>query len=196
MGEFATLAAVLSVRMPAEMRDKLTVSAGRRKPKAWSLTQEILFRLQRSFDRERDERRDPASRALCYLLAEVISTVAHNSEEGTWRSNPFAFRSIKLAFGQILDALEPKGEIHPPEKSEDWWVAPGEPLFQFFEGNTPDDLARFIRDVILMRLSSDPEPPTGGGPFATISRTPTQQDFEFGMSDARRHLHPSKESKS
>jgi hypothetical protein len=199
-GEFAALTAVLSVRMPSEMRDKLTVSAGRRKPKAWSLTQEILYRLQRSFDRERDERRDPASRALCYLLAEVIATVAHNSAEGAWRSDPFAFRAIKLAFTQILDALEPAGEIRPPVDRErsfpgDMWISPGT-LLTVFGGKTPEEMASFVSDVIRMKLSSEPEPSReeAEGPLATTGPMPIQQEFEFGMSDARRHLGPSKES--
>jgi hypothetical protein len=199
-GDFADLASVLSVRMPADMRAQLEASAAQRKNgKGWSLTQEMLHRLQLSFDRERDERRDPASRALCYLLAEVISAVARNNvEPGQWRADPFAFRAIKLAFTQIHDALEPKGKIRSPKSQEsddsfaELWSGPGGMLTS--RGQTPEDMAQFIRDVILMRIVQaplEPHPPTGG-PFATVSRT----DYEFGMSDASRHLRLTGEQKT
>jgi len=198
-GDFTKLASVLSVRMPADMRAKLETAAARRhNGEGWSLTQEMLHRLQRSFDRERDERRDPASRSLCYLLAEVVSAVAGNTAEpGQWRFDPFAFRAIKLAFTQILEALEPKGEIRAPEPEEGnpfaaFWGGPGGSHTFTIGGKTPEDMGTFIRDVILMRLS---ESPADDEPVATASRPRSQQEFEFGMSDARRHLRPTKEPK-
>jgi hypothetical protein len=202
-GAFSQLAATLSIRMPADMRAKLEASAARRPGKGWVLTQEILHRLQRTFDRERDERRDPASRALCYLLAQVIATVALNVKPREWRSDPFAFRTMKLAFNQILDALEPPGEIKAPNPTEDKespfaalpifpiWAVPGTGLFATnIGGSTPEEMARFTRDVILMRLA---EPEVLPAPFSITS---SQQDFEFAMSDARRHLEIKKEPKS
>jgi hypothetical protein len=189
-GEYAGLAATLSIRMPADMRAGLERSAAKRRQGGWSLTQEILWRLQRSFDRERDERRDPASRALCYLLAEVISAVAPNTAGPNWRSDPFAFRAIKLAFGQILDALEPKGEIRTPS---DLWIHPGAmPMRTALSyGGTPEQMAHFICDVMLMRMRQDAyeEPPEANQEaMATISPTSTQKEFEFGMSAAVRAL--------
>jgi hypothetical protein len=197
-GEFSQLAATLSIRMPADMRAKLGASAARRRNgKGWVLTQEILYRLQHSFDRERDEQRDPASRALCYLLAQVIATVAANVRPREWRSDPFAFRTMKLAFGQILDALEPKGEIRPPSRVEDKgdpfagidiWAVSGTGQFMI-GGSTPEEMARFTRDVILMRLAEPASQVPGKGTWH-------QRDFEFGITDARRDLEIKKGGKS
>jgi hypothetical protein len=209
-GEFSRLASTLSIRMPADMRARLEASAARRQNgNGWVLTQEILHRLQRSFDREREEQRDPASRALCYLLAQVIATAATSVRPRDWRSDPFAFRAIKLAFAQILDALEPPGEIRAPSPTEDTaklfgkedpfaglsiWGVPGSNRF-IVGGSTPEDLARFTRDVILMRLD-EPAPETDPEFSTTVSITRAQQDFEFGMKDARRDLEIRKEPKS
>ena len=195
-GDFAGLAANISLRMPTDMRAELERSAAKRRSgEGWSLTQEVLFRLTRSFDRERDERRDPASRALCYLLAEVISAVAHNATGPNWRSDPFAFRAIKLAFGQILDDLEPKGEIRAPVARKDdpfsgLRVHPGATPIPFqLGGETPEEMAHFVRDVILMRARQDSyEERSEARQEGTISLTSTQKDFEFGMSDAVRAL--------
>jgi hypothetical protein len=206
-GDFAGLSSTLSIRMPDDMRAQLEASAAKRKGgKGWSLTQELLHRAQRSFDRERDERRDLASRALCYVLAEVISVVAHNTGTGPsgWRWNPFAFRAIKLAFAQVLDTLEPKGELRAPQPIArvdplgDAWFSPGTLLFAFGSEKTPEELAEFARLVTLMGLEKafSPSPATGGDPVATPSLASTQQEFEFGMSQAARALLTKKGDKS
>jgi hypothetical protein len=189
-GEYAGLSTTLSLRMPADMRAQLERSAAKRRSgKGWSLTQEILRRLQRSLERERDERRDPPSRAICYLLAEVISAVASNTVGPNWRSDPWSFRAIKLAFGQVLDALEPTGKIRAPvtrqgDPFSGLWAAGAIPVRFQLGGGTPEEMAHFVRDVILMRMRQDAyeEPP------GAISLTPTQEEFEFGMSDAVRDL--------
>jgi hypothetical protein len=189
-GEYAGLSTTLSLRMPADLRAQLERSAAkRRRGEGWSLTQEILRRLHRSLERERDERRDPPSRALCYLLAEVISAVASNTVGPNWRSHPWSFRAIKQAFGQVLDALEPTGEIRAPvtrqgDPFSGLWAAGAIPVrFQLGEG-TPEEMAHFVRDVILMRMRQDSyeQPPEA------IALTSTQEEFEFGMSDAVRDL--------
>jgi hypothetical protein len=98
------------------MRKKLEASSAQ---KGRSLTQEMLSRLNRSFDRERDEQRDPALGALCYLLAKVVEIASDNawvapgSNKRDWIYDPFVFRATKLAFSKLLDMLEPKGEIRP-----------------------------------------------------------------------------------
>jgi hypothetical protein len=102
--------------MPADMRDELAAAA---KASGKSLSQELLRRLQDSFYRDRDKARDPAMRALCFLIAETAQQTAglHNSKDRAafdWRTNPFYFRAFKIAVGKLLDALEPKGKIEPP----------------------------------------------------------------------------------
>ena len=75
--------------------------------------------------KRRENDRDKAMRALCFVLAETAHQVvgAHEFNEETkteapmfnWRSDPFFFRAFKLAVGQILDALEPRGNVRAPK---------------------------------------------------------------------------------
>jgi hypothetical protein len=183
------------------MRKQLEASAARR-PGGWSLTQEILFRVKRSFDRERDERRDPASRALCYLLAEIIAVIAPNTVGDEWRSNPFAFRSVKLAFNKILDGLEPPGEIKLPDRKDNplalFWGSPAG-LGLGLAGKTPEELASFVCGLLLMAYRSESRetiPKIAIYTDRPIRKTARREDFEFGIMDAKRALELKKEPKS
>lgn len=182
-------ASPLSLRMPDEMRAALEASAAKRKPgKSGLLSEEILHRLRLSFVRERDERRDPASTALCRLLTEVILAVA-NSTVGPqdWRSDPWAFEAVRLAFDQILLRLKPPGEMRAPATRQGVWAAGTIPVrFQLGEG-TPEEMAHFVSDVILMR-------PTFEAPFE-VSRFEENREystggnaFEYTMADAFKAL--------
>ena len=197
-GPFAKNAAQLTIRMPADMRKQLERSAAyRRNGAGWKLTQEMLYRLQRSFDREQDEKRDPAARALGYLLAEVISFVASTKRpfgelvtrdgdtkffpNSNWRSDPFAFHAIRLAFNLILDALQPTGAMRPPRTAEQpldgeaWILGERFPI----PANTPEALAKSIRDIILFRLAREPSE------FAEGSRS---REGQWVMSQAAQAL--------
>jgi hypothetical protein len=182
--------------MPVDMKAQLIESAGRRPGGGWSLTQELLFRLQRTFDKERDARRDPAARALCYLLAEVVTAVAFNVRPRDWRSDRFAFQTVRLAFNHLLDWMEPPGEIRPPDRTDkgnpfaelgQLWVVPGDTRFEIVQHQKPEDMARFIGNVLLSRLAEATVEPAGEG-VATRTIFQSERDMEFGMSDARRDL--------
>jgi len=97
------------------MRGELEAAA---KANGTNISQELLRRLQNSFNRDREKARDPAMQALCFLIAETAQQTAGMSTpmrpRQEWRTNPFYFRAFKIAVGKLLDALEPKGEIKPP----------------------------------------------------------------------------------
>jgi hypothetical protein len=119
MGAFSRLTAVTSWRMPADIREQLERSRkarSRRLRKPISLGQELLYRLRNSFDREQDEARDPAMRALNFLFSELVERI-HFGVEPNWRSHPFLFRAFKLATAKLLDALEPSGQVDAPPDS-------------------------------------------------------------------------------
>jgi|HubBroStandDraft_3_1064219.scaffolds.fasta_scaffold406463_1 hypothetical protein len=185
----STPRAQLTVRMPDDMRAQLGGAAQKR---GWTLTDELMWRLRNSFNRERDEKRDPPSRALCYLLAQTIATASYNVRDRDWRSDPFTFRTIKLAFDEIMDALAPRGEIRPPEPPEEdpenpedpesrdmyWWFVPGTSAFRALRQETPEDAADFTAKVILRELAAPREPQSDE----------KRQDFQYAMSAARRDL--------
>ena len=102
-GPFRHSAAQLTVRMPDDMRARLDAAA---KKKGWSLSQELLWRLRVSFEKENyADHRDPATRALCFLIAETAQRV-HIGILVEWHRNPFLFRAFKLAVAALLDQLE------------------------------------------------------------------------------------------
>jgi hypothetical protein len=79
-----------------------------------SLSEEIAARIKR-----REPDRDPAMKALCFLIAEAAYALSGSYDpDGTptlgWRSTPFMFEAFKLTVIQLLDALRPPGEITPP----------------------------------------------------------------------------------
>jgi hypothetical protein len=179
------------------MKAQLAASAATRsRGRSWSVNQEILHRIGATFARERDTRKDPAARALCYLLAEVITSVAFNVRPRDWRSDKFAFQTVRLAFNHLLDTLEPPGEVRAPDRTDkgnpfaalgQLWVVPGDRQFEIVQDQTPEDMARFISRVLLSRLAEETVEPTGEG-FATRTVLQIEQEMEFGMGDARRDL--------
>jgi Arc-like DNA binding domain len=109
-GAFSGLTSPLSIRMPPEMRKELESAA---KKKGWSLTQELLWRLRVSLSKEQETRRDPATRAVCHLISEMGDKI-HKRIPLEWRRNPFLFRAFKIGVANLLDELEPPGEIQSP----------------------------------------------------------------------------------
>jgi hypothetical protein len=117
-GPFQRNTAQLTVRMPESMRSELEASAHKR---GWSLTQELLWRVRVSLSKEREEHRDRAVRALCFLISEMA--LKYFSSEGRqlaepWQRDPFTFAAFKLAVGKLLDALQPEGELRPPRTKD------------------------------------------------------------------------------
>ncbi len=176
-GEFSKLASPLSIRMPHDMRGTLSAAA---RASGKSVTQELLRRLNDSFRRDRDRKRDPASRALCFLLAELIELVklntAENPQPSEWRSNPFAFRSVRLAFAHVMDALEPKGKMRAPT---DVWLS-----HAMISADTPEKMAANAAELVLYWLRRPPmSNPIPGQVFPS-----KVEQLDFGMHDANREL--------
>jgi hypothetical protein len=168
------------------------LEAAARKRAGRTLTDEIVGRLRHSFVNERDARRDRAARGFCYLLAETVADLSIGFGSGVWRSDPFIFRTVKLAFGQMMEELEPKGELRSPIKQIENAV-PGSYSFSPGLGftwpsdATPEELASFVRAVILSSLKSTSSPPEGWG---NAIPSEAQQELNYGMADARRDLLP------
>jgi hypothetical protein len=96
--------------MPDDLREELERSAQKR---GWSLSQELIWRVRSSYKRQRDEeRRPPATKALCFLLSEVSEPIGITHPK--WHRSRFAFKAFRLALSQFLEALEPTGEMKKP----------------------------------------------------------------------------------
>lgn len=108
-GEVSGLRAVMSFRLPTEMRDELAKAA---KASGNSITQEVLSRLGRSFKEDQKNYRDPATKGLCILFADL----AENAHRGTpdWRADPFLFRAFTVGVAKLLATLQPPGKPETP----------------------------------------------------------------------------------
>lgn len=188
-GDFSGLTAPLSIRMPTEMRDQLRSAA---RARGRSVSQELLRRVQDSLHHDRDRARDPAMRALCFLIAQLACEVSgFVREDGTplydWHSVPFFFRAFKLAVGHLLDAIESGAEIRPPTMET---VVDGEQadalndvLFGSYQ--SPEARAKVAAETVLRLLHRKPTLPKKEsfdlfGPYLSSTA--------YGMQDALRDL--------
>ena len=161
-GPFKNNTAQLTIRMPDDLREKLESSA---RSKDRSLTQELLWRLQGSYRKQHeDEFRPPATRAICFLIANLADRITFPEFAGSyrerlavWHRNPFQFRAFRLAVAKLLEALEPLGDMQNPY----------EPMVENFPKNdifkpkydemaadlrTPETLAEWFAQSILAEM--------------------------------------------
>jgi hypothetical protein len=118
-GEFSGLTKVKSVRMTERLLQLLEQGRKERSKKLKreiKFSQEILYRLQNSFDREHDQARDPAIRAFCFLFSELAQVICVNPAlVPDWRFDPWLFQTFKLAVAKLLDRFQPAGKKTLPE---------------------------------------------------------------------------------
>jgi hypothetical protein len=147
----------LTIRIPDDMRERLESEAEKRND---SVAAVLLWHLRQSFNHETDKQRDPAMRALCFVIAQLANDVvgmhSHGKPEFSWRFDPFFFRAFKIAVAKILDALEPKGEIREP-KIPGWAdlvrlserETPGSLQWRFYQSyKTPEDRGQLAAEFI------------------------------------------------
>jgi hypothetical protein len=115
-GEFRNLTAVMSLRMPQDLRDQL--ERARRASKR-SLSQELIARAEVSFERDRDLSRDRSLRAFCFLFSEVAQAICPSGFPDehipVWRFDPWLFQAFRLALAKLLDRFQPTGEMKLPD---------------------------------------------------------------------------------
>jgi hypothetical protein len=130
------------------MRDQLKAGAKKRN---WTVTEELLWRLRGSFAREDEERRDPVTRAYCYLISQIAGVVCAGVQLPNWHRNPFIFRSFKLGVANFLNVVEPKGEAESPFAN---LFAPDQPMHRLFAERykSPEGLADLAAGSVLTGL--------------------------------------------
>jgi hypothetical protein len=170
-GEFGGKLSNFSTRIQPETRKALEREAEAARLSISQLAERLLVA---GLAKRRDNERDKAMRALCFVLAETAHQVVgpHVLNEETraeapmfnWRSHPFFYRAFKYAVVQILDALEPRGEIKAPEigmnlnptyaKQDDDYSAARRRYLDSFK--TPEARADYTADNILNSLMRVP----------------------------------------
>ena len=193
-GDFSQLVSALTIRMQADMRKQLDLAAA---ISGKSVTQEILGRIRASFQRDREKAPPPELRALCFLIAKLADDVvgvrtSDGWQRHSWRSNRFFFRAFKTALIELLDQLEPQGELRPPTITPTALESTNEILREDLESfDAPEERGKHaakMRWKVL--LNADPNIdldfldmlPDGSDLKAEIRRS------SYGMVDARRDL--------
>jgi hypothetical protein len=137
--------------MPDDLRTELEAAAKRR---GKNLTDELCGRLLASFAREHEQKRDPATRALCFLISELGKTTHFGARK--WHRDPFLFRAFRLAVANLLEALEPAGKLKPPFGNADNATAADQWLVERYKD--PETAARHAADITLYLLGGHMTP--------------------------------------
>jgi hypothetical protein len=119
-GQFSGKLANFSTRIQPETRKQLEKEAKASNQSISQLAERLL--VAGLAERQQTEK-DPAMRALCFLISEIAHTivgptVTDGKREAafySWRIDPFFYKAFRIAVGRVLDALSPPGEITPPK---------------------------------------------------------------------------------
>jgi hypothetical protein len=190
------------------MRVQLEAAARKR---GWTITDELVRRLRNSFNRERDEARDPAARAFCFLFSELARRICvYRERRPNWHFDPWLFQTFKLAIPKLLDHFRPAGEMRLPTFYQ---AIVDDPGFRHGfpstkeerrrETRSPDAMADSTVQKVLAEFSDpSPYPEAQLRTFESlqdmISDPHARQDFKewketlYGMEQARRDLAPQK----
>lgn len=130
------------------MRDQLESAA---KKRGWTVTEELLWRLRGSFAREEEEKRDPVTRAYCFLISQIADGVRAGLQLPNWHRNPVIFRAFKFGVANLLDVVEPKGEAEPPFAN---LFEPDHPMHRLFAERykSPEGLGDLVAGAVLTSL--------------------------------------------
>lgn len=193
-GDFSALVSALTIRMPSDMRKLLDLAAA---DSGKSVTQEILGRIRTSFQRDREKAPKTEVRALCFLIAKLASDVvgSRNSDgwqRYSWRSDRFFFCAFKTALVELLDQLEPQGELRLPTITPTALESSNEIMREELQSfGSPEERGKYIAKMRWkVLLNADPNIdldfldmlPEGSDLKAEIRRE------SYGMADARDDL--------
>src|SRR5262245_50715977 len=111
----------LTFRIPDDLRRQLEAEVTN-----GGVAKRLVWHLRRSFNRQREEERDPALSNLLFLISQLAEELSGGQLmksadkdlrlhlQRQWRTDLFNFRAFKLAVRKLLDALE-----EPADKSAD-----------------------------------------------------------------------------
>jgi hypothetical protein len=179
-------------RMPADVRSQLEAAA---KKNGLNLSDELLRRLRASFVVEHERRRDPAIKALTFLISTATQWVslAPPGARLNWYRNRFLYRAFQTATQIILAALEPPGEIILPDE-EPFASMDARGRSRMLEKyKTPESAGESAANLVLRELfwgaPSETDVPR---PVTERRISPEVADFvswvSYNMSNARRDL--------
>ena len=186
----------VALRLDLDLHAKLEASTEERKKrnKNWNFSQELQWRLRQTFEQDR---RDPVMRALAFLMEKTARRV-HMGAPLAWRHNPFLFKAFRLAFAQVLERLQPRGEIASPLSGSEEVrnitsaLEPRELQFIADRWKTPEETAARVAESINESLNMDP---FGKGVHSLADAGEFKEQFEkefplesYDFADVKRDL--------
>jgi hypothetical protein len=184
--------------MPDDLRAELEKSANK---KGWSLSQELLWRVRSSYNKQREREEEwRSTRAICYLIGEIAKSVGY-FEPSKWHRSHFAFRAFRLAVAQLLEDMEPPADAHNPyepiienyrKQGSKLFLAIADKLAPMYK--TPETTAdatakRLIEEVVHPRLEEDVFKYLRNHPHPLVKNVAeATMDNIYGMADVRRDL--------
>ena len=163
-GPYANSSTQLTVRMPEDLRHQLEKSATK---KGWSLTQELLWRLNSSYKKQREResvRGHPVVRALGFLISELIGRVVIGAGEGL-APRPIHLPGLPAWYWQAFGGSGAARRRVGPVRS---WGYTFDPERRLLPRNgmdsfmTPEARGDFVAKEVLNELLR-PDPRTGEG---------------------------------
>jgi hypothetical protein len=168
-GRFVGNTERINVRYTPAIKTQLEIAAAKN---GRSLPQEIQERLERTFDEDAYECRDPAMTALLCMVGRAASQFVRGGKKDlpAWRTDPSEFEGFKAAIDRILERLRPLGHVTE---------VPDVP-------NSPLNRARYIEWSIFdcIPISARPKHITDDYRKAAHGRVP---DFPLGSTTQRAH---------
>jgi hypothetical protein len=181
-GRFTGLTgAPFSIRITPELRDQLDAAIAKN---GNSMTQEILDRLEWSFEEDAKIGRDPAGQSLLFLVGHTIDRVQAITQRD-WRNDLFTWQAIKEAVNGLLIPLEPGGELIPlpPEFAKRFGP---EIAKQFSDDPTPPYIGGFVTAMILFEF-------WGGG--SPTPKNAKEYAILASLKAARRNMRPKQDQR-
>jgi hypothetical protein len=182
-------------RMPADLRKQLETAA---KKSGLNLSDELLRRLRASFIVEHERRRDPATRALTFLISTAVQWIAFQPSPQSWHRDRFLYEAFFHAVQLILAALMPPGEALAPhdELLADMENTPGmenSAAMMREETKTPEAAGEYAAGVILRQLFRNIASAEELQQHAVKRSAPPEikdflDQFSYGMGNARHDL--------
>ena len=107
-GLFSGNVAFVGVRMPNDLRSQLEAAVRKRGRSGWNLSQELMTRLNSTFERDREHARDPALRALSFLISEVAGQLSG------WAEYDWLYQAFQVAITKVLAEFDPNDGKQKP----------------------------------------------------------------------------------
>jgi hypothetical protein len=158
-----------------ELRARLDAAAAEN---GTNTSQEVLDRLEWTFEEDGRMERDLAAQSLCSLLLHVIHGADLVVRPRNWRNDPWAWRVIEEAFFRIMSMLKPD-KVGLSGKSPEITPPPNSDPNSRRRNPDPSVAASFLAEALMEFYENSDELP---------DKTPKSYALKWSLTAAKRNL--------